>query len=77
MNIFTEIRKQTLTLITAALGFVAALVWKDAITAWLAPFYEGASGPMNLTLAALGVTVIVVILTVVVTRVLAPREPDK
>jgi membrane protein YdbS with pleckstrin-like domain len=73
-SILSEVRKQTLTLMTAALGFVAALVWKDAITAWLAPFYEGASGPMNLTLAALGVTVLVVVILMILTRLLSGKE---
>jgi Mg2+/Co2+ transporter CorB len=75
-GILGEIRKQTLTLMTAALGFVAALIWKDAITAWLSPFYEGASGPMNLTVAALGVTVLVVVITMVLTKLLAAKEPE-
>jgi hypothetical protein len=74
MSIFDEIRKQTLTLMTAALGFVAALVWKDAITEWLSPFYEGASGPMNITIAALGVTVIVVVITMIITKLLGAKE---
>ena len=73
-KVFDEVRKQTLTLMTAALGFVAALVWKDAITAWLKPFYEGASGPMNLTLAALGVTVMVVVIVMILTRLLSDKE---
>ena len=72
--ILEEIRKQTLALMTAALGFVAALVWKDAISAWLAPFYEGSNGAMNLTIAALVVTVMVVLITLVVTKVLGSKE---
>jgi hypothetical protein len=72
-----EIRKQTLTLMTAALAFVAALVWKDAITEWLKPLYESASGPMNLTIAALVVTVVVVIITVVLTKFLGQAEQAK
>ncbi len=42
-----EIKKQTLTLMVAALGFVAALVWKDAISAWLRPLYASAEGAMG------------------------------
>ena len=73
-TLMTEIRKQTLTLITASLGFVAALVWKDAITAWLAPLYQDASGATGLTIAATGVTVVVVIVTLVMTKLLATEE---
>lgn len=76
MSLLNEIKKQTLTLMTAALGFVAALIWKDAITAWLQPFYEGASGPMNLTMAAFGVTVLVVVITLILTKLLAPKVTE-
>ncbi|MCK5022750.1 MAG: hypothetical protein KAS04_01120 [Candidatus Aenigmarchaeota archaeon] len=69
-----EIRKQTLTLMTAALGFVAALIWKDAITAWLKPLYETSDGAMGLTIAAFVVTIVVVIVTLVLTKLLAAKE---
>lgn len=74
VKIVSEIRKQTLTLMTAALGFVAALIWKDAISAWLAPLYKDASGAMNLTIAALVVTVVVVIITMVLAKLLGSKE---
>jgi len=74
MGVFEEIKKQTLTLMTAALGFVAALIWKDAISAWLAPLYESAEGAMSLTIAALVVTVVVVIVTIILAKFLAPKE---
>jgi hypothetical protein len=73
-QVLTETRKQTLTLMTTALGFVAALVWKDAMQAWLAPLYADASGAMGLTYAAIVVTVVIVVLTMIITRVLAPKE---
>ena len=69
-----EIKKQTLTLITAALGFVAALIWKDAISAWLAPLYESAEGATGLTVAALVVTVVVVVITIVLAKILGSEE---
>ncbi len=78
MNVMIlEMRKQTLTLVIAALGFVAALVWKDAISAWLKPLYESAEGPTGLTIAAIVVTVIVVLITVVLTKVLGSVEEAK
>ena len=76
-DVIKEIRKQTLTLVTAALGFVAALVWKDAISAWLAPLYESAEGAMGLTLAAIAVTIVVVIVTIILARLLATEEKEK
>jgi hypothetical protein len=77
MGVFEEIKKQTLTLMTAALGFVAALVWKDAISAWLAPLYESAEGATSLTIAAFVVTVVVVIITIMLAKLLAPKEAGK
>jgi C4-dicarboxylate transporter len=76
-GVFEEIKKQTLTLITAALGFVAALIWKDAISAWLAPLYESAEGAMGLTIAAIVVTVIAVIVTIILSKFLVPKESKK
>jgi hypothetical protein len=73
-NMIMEVKKQTLTLMVAALGFVAALVWKDAITQWLLPLYESAEGAMGLTIAALVVTVFVVIVTVILTKFLGEEE---
>ena len=69
-----EVKKQTLTLVTAALGFVAALVWKDAITSWLKPLYENSEGAVGLTIAAVVVTFVAVILIIIVTKILKPKE---
>ena len=70
-----EIRKQTLTLMTAALAFVAGLVWRDAIMAWLRPILEsGDGGELALTWVAIIVTVIAVIATIILARLLAPKE---
>ena len=73
----SEIRKQTLTLMTAALGFVAALVWKDAIKAWLLPLYEGSEGASGLTIAALITTGVAVIVTIFLTKWLGEEEKPK
>ena len=68
-QVLSEIKKQSLTLMTASLGFVAALVWKDAISAWLAPLYKDAEGALGLTIAAFIVTVVAVVITVIVTKI--------
>ena len=73
-SVLEAIKKQTLTLMTAAFGFVAALVWKDAISAWLKPLYESAEGATGLTIAAFVVTVIVVVVTIVLAKLFAPKE---
>ena len=76
-SLLVEIKKQTLTLMVAALGFVAALVWKDAISAWLMPLYENSEGAVGLTVAALVVTVVAVIVTIVLTKLLGSGEEKK
>ena len=73
-NLVIEVKKQTLTLMVAALGFVAALVWKDAITAWLKPLYENSNGAWGLTIAALVVTAVVVLVTMFLTKFLGGEE---
>ena len=73
-TLLSEIKKQTLTLMTAALGFVAALVWKDAISAWLKPLYESSEGATGLTIAAFVVTVVVVIITIILAKLLGSKE---
>ena len=77
MSLVNEFKKQTLTLLTAALGFVAAFIWRDAISAWLAPLTQGAEGPMNLTIAAMTVTIVVIIITIILTKLLATEESKK
>jgi len=72
-SVMEEVKKQTLTLVTAAFGFVAALIWKDAITAWLAPLYQGADGAMGLTIAAFIVTIVVVVVTIAMARLFAHK----
>lgn len=76
-ELFQEIRKQTLTLMVAAFGFVAALVWKDAISAWLKPLYESSEGALGLTIAAFIITVVMVIATMLLTKVLGQSKNSK
>ena len=75
--VLEEIKKQTLVLMTAALGFVAALLWKDAISAWLKPLYESAEGATGLTIAAILITALVVIITMLLANLLAPKTKKK
>ena len=57
----SEIKTQFATLITGAFGFVAALVWKDAIMEWMRPIIESGDGAVPLTVVAIVVTIIAVI----------------
>ncbi|MBU1975553.1 MAG: hypothetical protein KKG59_04065 [Nanoarchaeota archaeon] len=72
-----EIKKQTLTLMTAALAFVAALVWKDAMQAWLRPLYENSEGWIGITIAALVTTIVVIGITMLLTKWLGEDEKKK
>lgn len=65
-----EIKKQIATLITGAFAFVSALVWKDAIMAWMAPILEQGSGASALTIVAVIVTIIAIVATYLVGRTL-------
>ncbi len=65
-----EVKTQIATLVTGAFAFVAALVWKDAIMAWMAPILAAGSGATMLTLVAVIVTVIAIIATYAVGRTL-------
>ena len=67
-------KKQTLTLMVVALGFVSALVWKDAITAWFKPLFAEGASPWGLTLAALIVTAVVVAITMLLGKFLGEKE---
>jgi len=73
-TVMEEVKKQSLSLVTAAFGFVAALVWKDAITAWMAPLYQDANGAMGLTIAAFVVTIVVVVVTIILAKLFAPKK---
>jgi hypothetical protein len=63
-----ELRKQMITFIVAAFGFVAALVWRDAIMAWLEPIMVG-DGAFELTITAIIVTIIAVSVIYMLSRV--------
>ena len=56
-----ELKKQIAALMTGAFGFIAALVWKDAIMAWMAPILAAGEGAMALTGVAIVVTLIAVV----------------
>lgn len=73
-NLVDDMKKQMVILITAALGFVAALVWKDAIISWIDFLYKDATGPIELTMAAIIVTIIVVIITVIIAKIFSPKN---
>ncbi len=60
-KIISEFKKQIVTLITAAFGFVAALQWNEAIKEWLKPIIATGGGALALTESAVAVTLIAVV----------------
>ncbi len=72
--VVSDVKKQTLALMTAALAFVAGLAWKDAISAWLAPLVGDGGGEVALTISAVVVTVVVVLITIGLTKFLGSAE---
>lgn len=62
-----EIRKQMLTLATSGLGLVAALAWnnliQELVSQYIEPLVGGASGIFSLLIYAVVVTVLAVVVT--------------
>lgn len=75
--VIKEFKTQMVTFITAAFGFVAALLWKDAISAWLAPLYETAEGAVGLTIAATAVSVIAVFAIIVIVKITGNKKKKR
>jgi membrane protein YdbS with pleckstrin-like domain len=67
-----EIKKQLVTMMTAAFGFVAALFWRDAVTAMLEefvnPYLPAGNTWIPLTVSAIVVTVFAVVMIFVISR---------
>ncbi len=68
-----EVMKQMLTLSTSAFGLVAALAWNSVITElvskYIQPFVGGSSGIISLIIYALVVTILAVVVTYSLTRI--------
>lgn len=74
----SEMRERTLGFVVAAFGLVAGLAWNDAIKALIEFLFPLST---NTLLAKFGyaasITVIVVVATVYITRVLKKKEKDE
>lgn len=70
----SEFKKQTITLSVAAFAFLAALTWRDAISAWLAPLLQGRTAALEFTFVAILVTIIAIFTQVFLTRFLGHEE---
>lgn len=54
-------KTEMMALVAGAFGLVSALVWKDAIMAWLQPLMSQGTGAVPLTIVAIIVTVIAIV----------------
>ncbi|MDP1552275.1 MAG: DUF5654 family protein [Methanobacteriaceae archaeon] len=71
----TEMKSQVgetiATLVTTAFGLIAALAWNDAIKAIIVQFIGAGNGIMGLLIYAVLITIIAVIATILIARVIA------
>ena len=69
-----ETRRQIITLITSAFGFVAALLWRDAVQSFLVQTFQIAPGQggtwVGQAYVALLVTFFVIVATVFITNIM-------
>ncbi len=59
------------TLMTIAFGLIAALAWNEAIKAIITEYFQAGSGIMGLLIYAVLITIIAVVATIVIARVIA------
>ncbi len=76
-----EIAIQTLTLVSSALGLIAALAWNQAITeyvnVYIKPYFAKGSAVISLFIYAIFITVITVIVAMQMARIkekLGPKD---
>ncbi len=69
-----ETRRQIVTLTTSAFGFVAALIWRDAVQAFFVQTFQISPGQggawINQVYVALLVTIFVIIATITITKMM-------
>ena len=59
------------TLMTTAFGLIAALAWNEAIKAIIIQYFQAGNGIMGLLIYAILITIIAVIATIIIARVIA------
>ena len=73
-----QFAKQVLTLVTSGFGLVAALAWneviKEIVDVYIKPFFGEGSGLVSLFIYALFVTVLVVIVTYQLSKIVGKDE---
>lgn len=67
----SQVGETIATLVTTAFGLIAALAWNDAIKAIIVQFIGAGNGIMGLLIYAVSITIIAVIATILIARVIA------
>lgn len=74
---YSTVRQQTYSYITAALSVVAGLAWNDAVQSLIKALFPDSTGSVWAKFVyAIAMTVIVVLLTMLVSRLLMREEKD-
>lgn len=69
-----EVRERTVGYVVAAFGFVAGLAWNDAVQALIREIFPVSAGSLIAKFGyAIGVTIVVVLVTVYLSRLLKQR----
>lgn len=67
----SQVGETIATLVTTAFGLIAALAWNEAIKAIITEFVGKGNGIMGLLIYAIIITIIAVIATILIARVIA------
>ena len=77
-NLKSEMAKQMLTLATSGFGLVAALAWneliKELVAQYIKPVIGGSSGVISMAIYAVLVTVLAVVITYNLTKLIKKEE---
>ena len=73
----SEVMATIATLVTTAFALIAALAWNSAITAIINQFFPSGGGATGLVIYAIIITIIAVIATLVIGRLLSTKPPGQ
>ncbi len=71
-----EVLLQTMTLINGAFALIAALAWNEAVKALIERYFKAGSGLYSRFVYAIGITILVVIITRYISSLSKRFDPD-
>ena len=74
-NVKSEVMATIATLVTTAFGLIAALAWNSAITAIVNLYFPAGNGINGLLIYAVLITIIAVIVTLIIGRLISSKPP--